>query len=198
MSKMNKSEAGKLGAIKTSIILKIRRLKRIDDYNNQPNLCAECSNSIEYNKRKNKFCSHSCSAKFSNTKRERKINFSKCLNCLQQIQKRNKYCSNTCLQDFIRNEKLKQNKISSLSLRTFLIKKYGAICMECGWSKQNPYTKTIPIELEHIDGNSENNTLENVKLLCPSCHSLTPTYKGANMGNGRFKRRERYKNGQSS
>jgi 5-methylcytosine-specific restriction endonuclease McrA len=69
--------------------------------------------------------------------------------------------------------------------------------MECGWSKQNPFTKTIPIELEHIDGNSENNTLENVKLLCPSCHSLTPTYKNANKGNGRFNRRERYKNGKS-
>ena len=54
--------------------------------------------------------------------------------------------------------------------------------MECGWSKVNPFTKKIPIELEHIDGNSENNSLDNLKLLCPACHSLTATYKGANMG----------------
>ena len=48
-----------------------------------------------------------------------------------------------------------------------------------------------------IDGNSENDSLDNVKLLCPSCHSLTATYKGANMGKGRRKRRQRYAEGKS-
>ena len=52
--------------------------------------------------------------------------------------------------------------------------------------------------LEHIDGNSENNSLDNLKLLCPNCHSLTPTYKNLNKGNGRFKRMERYNKGKSS
>jgi len=69
--------------------------------------------------------------------------------------------------------------------------------MECGWDKRNPLSNKIPIELEHIDGNSENNMLENLKLLCPNCHSLTPTYKALNTGNGRAFRRERYKIGKS-
>ena len=34
-------------------------------------------------------------------------------------------------------------------------------------------------------GNFENNSETNLTLLCPNCHSLTPTYKGANKGNGR-------------
>ena len=32
------------------------------------------------------------------------------------------------------------------------------------------------LELHHKDGDHRNNTLENCILLCPSCHSLTPTY----------------------
>lgn len=38
----------------------------------------------------------------------------------------------------------------------------------------------IPLELDHIDGNSSNNNLENLRLLCPNCHALTPTYRGKN------------------
>lgn len=47
------------------------------------------------------------------------------------------------------------------------------------------------MELEHIDGNSENNDLSNLTLLCPNCHSLTSTYKGRNIGNGRTLKKEK-------
>jgi len=120
-----------------------------------------------------------------------------CKFCGKNIQNSKVYCDNTCQQSYQRQKKLEENKTTPRVLRTLLIKKYGPSCMECGWSKENPFTKTIPIELEHIDGNSENNTIENVKLLCPSCHSLTATYKGANMGKGRHKRRQRYAEGKS-
>jgi predicted HNH restriction endonuclease len=69
--------------------------------------------------------------------------------------------------------------------------------MQCGWDKINLHTNKVPIELEHIDGNSTNNELSNLKLLCPNCHSLTSTYKALNKGNGRHKRMERYKEGKS-
>ena len=39
--------------------------------------------------------------------------------------------------------------------------------MDCGWCEKNIVTNKVPIELEHIDGNSENNSLDNLKLLCP-------------------------------
>lgn len=69
--------------------------------------------------------------------------------------------------------------------------------MECGWCEVNPISGKVPIELEHIDGDSNNNSLENLKLLCPNHHSLTPTYKYLNKGKGRHSRRERYNKGKS-
>lgn len=59
-----------------------------------------------------------------------------------------------------------------------------------GWGEVNPYTQTIPLEVEHIDGNYQNNTEDNLTILCPNCHSLTPTYKGANKGHGRKDRKQ--------
>ena len=38
----------------------------------------------------------------------------------------------------------------------------------------------IPLELDHIDGDAENNALFNLRLLCPNCHAQTPTYRARN------------------
>jgi hypothetical protein len=51
--------------------------------------------------------------------------------------------------------------------------------------------------LDHIDGNSSNNDITNLRLVCSNCDSQLPTYKSKNKGNGRHYRRERYKNNQS-
>jgi hypothetical protein len=62
---------------------------------------------------------------------------------------------------------------------------YGELCIRCGWSSRNPKTGKVPIEVEHIDGNWENSRLNNLTLLCPNCHALTPTFRGLNRGRGR-------------
>lgn len=41
----------------------------------------------------------------------------------------------------------------------------------------------IPLELEHINGISNDHRKENLRILCPNCHALTPTYRGKNIGN---------------
>ena len=56
----------------------------------------------------------------------------------------------------------------------------------------NKHTGNIPLEIEHKDGNYANNSEDNLELLCPNCHSLTATYKGANRGNGRKARNKYY------
>jgi len=41
----------------------------------------------------------------------------------------------------------------------------------------------MPLELNHIDGNHLNNSLNNLEIICPNCHALTPNYRGKNIGN---------------
>lgn len=50
-------------------------------------------------------------------------------------------------------------------------------CLEDSWLG-NP----IPLELDHVNGVNTDNRLENLRLLCPNCHALTPTYRGKNRG----------------
>lgn len=47
----------------------------------------------------------------------------------------------------------------------------------------------IPLEVHHIDGNNMNNSLENLRLLCPNCHALTDNYRTKNK-NPKEKRNE--------
>ena len=74
---------------------------------------------------------------------------------------------------------------TSHHIRNYLFEKHNNSCSECGWSQKNPFTNKIPLELEHVDGDFMNNKEENLKLLCPNCHSLTATWKGANKKQGR-------------
>jgi len=39
----------------------------------------------------------------------------------------------------------------------------------------------IPLEVHHIDGDTFNNELENLQILCPNCHYFTDTYKSKNI-----------------
>lgn len=122
-----------------------------------------------------------------------------CLNCNKTIKNKNKFCSIVCQKEFQYKSYIKEWKNNSVNglkgeyqisnyIKTYLFKKYNNQCARCGWSKKNPYTEKIPLEVEHIDGNYKNNKEENLILLCPNCHSLTSTYKGANLNKGRRSR----------
>lgn len=76
-------------------------------------------------------------------------------------------------------------------VRKYLFEKYDSKCTLCEWSETNPTTKSIPLEVEHIDGNSMNHSEENLTLLCPNCHSLTKGHS-TSKGNGRRYYRQKY------
>ena len=40
-------------------------------------------------------------------------------------------------------------------IRRYIFEKYNFQCTQCGWSKINQYTGTIPLEIEHIDGDAK-------------------------------------------
>jgi hypothetical protein len=64
----------------------------------------------------------------------------------------------------------------------------GERCARCGWAQRHEATGKVPVEVEHIDGDWQNNRLRNLTLLCPNCHALTPTFRALNRGRGRAHR----------
>ena len=111
-----------------------------------------------------------------------------CLHCGNLIPNRNEYCDNKCQNDY----QVKQRLDEWLSgknifikggtsvppwMRRYMLTESNYKCSCCGWGKTNEFSGLIPLEIDHLDGNAYNNQKENLKVVCPNCHSLTKTYK---------------------
>ena len=79
------------------------------------------------------------------------------------------------------SEKLtKGTRISNQQIKSKLIDLgiFSHMCCKCGIVEFHGIK--VPLELEHINGDTSDNRLENLTLLCPNCHSQTDTYAGRN------------------
>jgi hypothetical protein len=181
-------------------------------YRLSPTLCKQCKSQLSYkdSQAKKIFCGHSCSATYNNLRKVSKYGTFKCLSCgvegLPKRQNQNKYCSIKCQQSYIYNTFISDwlsGKESGVvkngtkgAIKRYILSEQDNKCNHCGNSDW--MGKKLVLELEHKDGNSDNNARSNLECLCPNCHSLTPTYRNKNKGNGRHSRRLRYSLGKSS
>lgn len=169
--------------------------------------CFYCkSEMIEKTGKERKFCSVSCSNKARKKEDGRKPvakfkesvdNLKYCLNCNGEVNiQRNYFCSQKChieYNDKAYYEKIKLGDLKDSSRKTIkriLLKLRGHRCEICSNEKWN--NENIPIVLDHIDGDHNNNLETNLRLICPNCDAQLPTYKGANKGKGRKWRKKYY------
>lgn len=201
MRKVSHSDAGRLGGAKTAEVHKARKQARKEGYNLSPNRCKFCEKVLDYDRRTNKFCSQSCNAKHNRPTQKSNGRFIRkpCILCGKDT-KNPKFCGSSCQHEYqyrfwIKNwldgkeDGIVAGYQTSDRIKRYLIEARGNCCEECGWSKKNPVTGNVPVQLEHIDGNYANNKIDNLKLLCPNCHSLTTTFGNLNKGNGRPNRK---------
>lgn len=126
-----------------------------------------------------------------------------CLNCGKELDySAKKYCSNDCQAQYEYSSYIERWKNGEESgnvsrcgisnhIRRYLFEKYNSKCQRCGWGEVNPFTKLVPLQVHHIDGNCINNNEDNLQLLCPNCHSLTDTYGSLNANSSRAYRRQK-------
>ena len=81
------------------------------------------------------------------------------------------------LSDYLENKQTIQSyKLKKRLLKDGVFKHICQVCNNTHW-----LSKPIPLELHHIDGNSNNNSLDNLQILCANCHALTDTYRAKNV-----------------
>lgn len=128
-------------------------------------------------------CSKKCRQEYSFPKKLVKCNF-----CEKEFKyvsnSKTKFCSITCASNYrISQTNLKiENNITTdiTTIKRYLLNKSSS-CAICGIS--NMWNNLpLTLQLDHIDGDSDNNNLNNLRLVCPNCHSQTDNFSGKNRG----------------
>lgn len=129
-------------------------------------VCKCCGKTFESKRSDIKFCSTDCSQKY-----------------------RNDVYLNKWLNGEIKN---KPTTDVSQNIRRFLYKKADYKCEKCGFEGYNKVTGNTILQIHHIDGDSGNNNIDNLEILCPNCHAMTENFMALNKG--KSTRKDRYKN----
>ncbi len=155
-------------------------------------ICPKCN--IEHNN-KGLFCSrsHANSRNFSEeSKKKKSAANKKFFSSLSDVERIKFAHSKIEKQDFIQTQNNATNvkrlqawnkpyeDMSIGSLRKRLLHESNYKCNICNQGTE--YNgKYLTLELDHIDGDNKNNTRENLRILCPNCHSQTPTFRARNI-----------------
>jgi transcriptional antiterminator Rof (Rho-off) len=81
------------------------------------------------------------------------------------------FCSRECSHDYRTKLIMESGKAKKATAVTYLKRFVEYKCSCCGISEWQG--KAISLQIDHIDGNSKNNVKENIRWLCPNCHTQT-------------------------
>lgn len=118
-----------------------------------------------------------------------------CLNCGKENKWKyqgnisNLFCNRECNQEFRILEGMKAIVPSKATAYSYMRRFVEYKCSECGITEHN--SKPITLQVDHIDGNNSNHCKENLRWLCPNCHSQTDTWGVRNASEeGKIRMRE--------
>ena len=113
-------------------------------------------------------------------------------NAYKGVQYANKYCDNVCSAahaSHLHKQKWLAGELKVIerpTLRRYLGEDRGYKCEVCSISDWQG--KPITLQVDHINGDAGNNEPDNIRLICPNCHSQTDSFGGGNKGFGRAAR----------
>ena len=108
-----------------------------------------------------------------------------------------RYCSNKCQHDANHHTLVLAyrlglhpgTKSAKLQLSSFVKRDLwdcsGTACQRCGWDEKHPVDGRPLTQFDHIDGDASNSRPWNLRILCPNCHSMTPTFGARNKNSAR-------------
>lgn len=141
-------------------------------------LKCECGKEFEsYRQLNGHKSSHSRGDTYKTGRRKTEIKTYKCNYCKKEsLTKIKIFCCNQCQGNY-KWQQTKEKIDAGIhpANKKYILEKFGNICAICALN--NTWNgKELVLQLDHIDGNSDNNSVSNLRILCPNCHTQTETF----------------------